>query len=229
MNLIPTIMVCNEERFITQVLTPVCAVFPHVIVADTGSQDTTLKQIKQFPGVYLMNVGVLPLERLGILRNEMADIAASEYGATHTMKIDGDEIYTTSCLRSIVSEPLPADKTAGYTRCIEIVELENGEVWKTNADYDAVVIYPVSARWGGVYPFEYPRFPKEVDPYFHEEFKHKWGNASFYHLHHMLSRSSKDNETPWRSRKKNQYALRDAPDLKLTQLLYASWKEYKDE
>lgn len=228
MNLIPTVMVCNEERFITPVLTALASVFPAVIVADTGSIDSTLAQIKQLP-VYLMDVGRLPLDKLGVLRNEMADIAAVHFGATHIMKVDGDECYPTSYLRSIVSDPLPPDKTAGFTHCVELIELDNGEVWKLDADFDAITVYPASARWGGVYPFEYPRFPKEIDPYYYEEMMYRYRGGVFYHLHHMKYRSSQDAVTPWRMRKQNQFALKPRPDMKLKELFLKSWEDYKDE
>ena len=225
--LVPVIMTFNEERFIRQCLTPLCAVFPVVIVADTGSTDNNLSEIAKVPGdIYQMNSGILTFEELGMKRAEMAFVAKERFGATHILHCDGDEIYRTAYLHHIKNNPLPPDMIAGYTHGVELDELSNGEVWRYDRDYNRCAVFSVDSKWHGAYPFEAPDAYQQDQP----ELNYYYPAAplhEFYHMHHFR-RSSKDAETRWRVEKQHQFAMVDRPEAQLVEKFLNSWDDYKD-
>jgi hypothetical protein len=224
---IPVCLTINEERFIRQCLTPLANVFPVVIVADTGSTDNNLAEIAKVPNVHLIQTGLLSFQELGDMRAEMAQIAKRQYGASHIMQVDGDEIYLTSYARYIFEHPLPEGMIAGYTHGVELDELPNGEIWRYNRDYNRCAVFSVDSKWHGDYPFEAP-YAYQID---RPELNYYWPSApglEFYHMHHLW-RSSKDAETRWRVEKKTQFAMVTDPGAQLVSKFLNSWSEYADQ
>jgi hypothetical protein len=225
--IVPVVLTINEERFIRQCLTPLAAVFPVVLVADTGSTDSNLAEIAKVPGnVYQMNSGILSFEELGMKRAEMAQVAKTKFGATHIIHTDGDEIYTQTYARYIFEHPLPDGMVAGYTHGVELDELPNGEIWRYDRDYSRCAVFSVDAKWHGAYPFEAPDAYQPDNPtvnyYYPGAPLHE-----FYHMHH-LRRSNKDAETRWRVEKQHQFAMVTDPSARLVEKFLSSWNDYQD-
>jgi hypothetical protein len=220
-------MTINEERFIRQCLTPLAAIFPVVIVADTGSTDNNLAEIAKVPNVYLMTSGRLTMEELGQKRGEMAQIAKIKFGATHTFQIDGDEIYNSRYLHFILDNPMPEGMLAGYTTGVECAELPNGEIWRYDTDFNRCAVFSVDSKWRGAWPFESPEAwqPEKPETQFHWPRTEPWQN--FYHMHHLV-RSSRDADVTGRMEYKSKFSLQTKPDLQPAQFLFSSWADYKD-
>lgn len=222
---VPIVMCKNEEVWIERVLTALVSVFPHVIVADTGSTDSTLERIAKVPGVRLMQFDNPSPDELGQVRWEMQYEAARRYGAERVILVDGDELYPTSYLRFIRDNPMPLDAEVGYTRGVEVEELPNGEIWLYGYDgmFNRECIWSVFATWTGKHPYESPMVNR--DSIFCYDLI---CGLMFHHLHHTR-RSSKDDEVYLRIQKRHQFSMRDIPERKPERLWLRSEKEYVDE
>lgn len=228
MNIVPVLLIKNEELWIRHVVGALARVFPHVLVADTGSTDSTLEQIAPIPHVTLRTFDhPLTPRELGQCRGEMQEIARSQLGATHIFLVDGDELYPVKYLRFLAENPMPEDALSGFTWGVECTELPNGECWLYEVGLNRQAIIPVSSRWKGEYPFEspdsfVPGHPKNhywvsPDPSFH-----------FYHLHQMR-RSLKDEEVYLRKQKQFQFSMQDHPEIQPARFWLKSRDEYVDE
>lgn len=227
MNIVPVVMIKNEELWIRKVLTSLTNVFPHVIVADTGSTDSTLEQVGMVPRVTLREFGELSPQDTGRCREWMQQEAKSSYGATHIFLVDGDELYPTKYLRFIADYPMPPNSLSGFTWGIECTELPNGECWLFSVGCNRQAMISVDSKWKGEYPFESPDtyvpgdptnyYWKSPDPSYH-----------FYHLHQML-RSSRDEDVYLRRQKRFQFSMKDHPEIKPTTLWLKSREDYVDE
>jgi len=227
MILLPIVLTINEERFIRQTLTPLANVFPVVIVADTGSTDNNLAEIAKVPNIFLLTPGRLTMEELGLFRGEMSQIAKTQFGATHVMHVDGDEICPTKYLQYILDNPMPETAQAGYTTGVECAELPNGEIWRYDTDFNRCAVFSVDAKWRGAWPYESPEAwdPDHPETQYHWPRTEPWHN--FYHMHHLV-RSSKDYEVTGRIEYRDKFALQTLPDLKPATFLLKSWAEYED-
>lgn len=221
---VPIVMCRNEEVWIERVLGALVSVFPVVIVADTGSTDTTLEQIARVPAVKLMRFDDPSLDELGQVRWEMQYEAARRYGAERVMLVDGDELYPTSYLRFIRDNPMPTDREAGYTRGVEVEELPNGEIWLYGYDgqFNRECIWSTNVPWVGTHPYEAPIVNR--DKTFQYELV---SNSVFYHMHHTR-RSSRDDDVYLRTQKRYQFSMRDMPEKKPQELWLKSEKDYTD-
>lgn len=234
MNIVPVMLCRNEEVWIKRVLSALTAVFPKVIVSDTGSTDDTISEIGQVPGVMLMRYGNLSPQDVGLCRGWMQSAAKEHFGATHVMLVDADELYPVKYLRYIVENMMPENAMSGYTSGVEITEKPNGELWYLgDTDHNNAIvglnrqaIFSVDAQWHGEYPFESPdcyipghptnHYFVSPDPFYR-----------FFHLH-QTTRSRHDDAVYMRSQKKYQFGLREAPQIQPVQFWLQSEKEYED-
>lgn len=230
---VPVLLVKNEEVWISRILSAVCKVFPHVIVTDTGSTDSTIEQIQGIPAVTLFTFQNVDPKGLTEKRQFMQEIAKQRFGATHIFLIDGDELYPSKYLQFIHDNPMAEHCLSGFTSGVECCELENGQFWYYGA-HGAVTglnrqaIIPVGSTWKGTYPFESPDCYIPGSPLNHyfagpdETFK-------FFHVHHTR-RSRMDGEVYLREQKRRQFSMRDAPpEIQPFKLWLKDWESYVDE
>jgi len=232
MNIVPVLLVKNEEVWIRHIVTALANVFPHIIVSDTGSIDATIEEVSQIPQVSLFKFNDLSPHKLTGCRQFMQDEAKRSFGASHIFLVDGDELYPTKYLRYIADNPMPEDALSGFTTGIEVGELENGELWFYGHQGELVkfnrqTIIPVTSRWKGDYPFESPDSHIPGHPRNHY-FLTPAGLHGFYHLHHT-KRSQHDREVYLRDHKKNQFSMRDAPEIVPEKFWLKSRSDYRDE
>lgn len=227
MIIVPVLLIKNEEIWIGRILSALAHVFPHIIVSDTGSTDNTIAEIESIPQVtpYFFS-GASP-DRLTELRQFMQDRARDLFGATHIFLVDGDELYPTSYLKYIQANPMPDNAPSGFTSGTEICELPNGELWYYNVGLNRQAIIPVDSKWRGVYPFESPDCYQPGNPLNHY-FPIPAGFKGFYHLHHTR-RSHRDADVHLRMEKKDQFSMRNAPEIQPQELWLKSEKDYQDE
>ncbi len=227
MNIVPVLLIKNEELWIRHVLRSLVNVFPHVIVADTGSTDSTLDQLTGLPNITLRTFDhPLTPKELGGCRGEMQEVARSRFGATHIFLVDGDELYPTKYLRFIVDHPMPETALSGFTWGIECTELPNGECWMYSVGCNRQAMISVNSKWRGEYPFESPdtyvpghpgnHYWQSPDPSYH-----------FYHLHQMR-RSLRDEDVYLRKQKQFQFGMADHPEIKPAAFWLKSREDYAD-
>jgi hypothetical protein len=197
------------------------------VIADTGSTDSTLDQLAGIGNLFIICKGNLSPRQLSQARYELQEAARSLYGATHIFLVDGDELYPTKYLRSIADKPMAENAMSGYTSGIEVGEKDNGELWFYNAGLNRQAIIPVDSKWKGDYPFESP------DCYVPGHFTNHYfpipeGSLGFYHLHHTR-RSTRESDVYLRTQKRNQFSMRDAPELVHETFWLYSEKDYVDE
>jgi glycosyltransferase involved in cell wall biosynthesis len=227
MNIVPVLLVKNEELWIRQILTALANVFEHIIVSDTGSTDETPEIADAMPQVTLYRFQSMKPDLLTWCRQFMQDEARKHFDATHIFLIDGDELYPTKYLRFIADHPMADNCLSGFTSGIECGELENGEIWFYRAGLNRQAIIPVGSTWRGVYPFESPDCYQPGSPLNHY-FAGPDESYRFFHLHHTR-RSRHDGDVYLRMQKRNQFSMRDAPEIELDRLWLTSREEYRDE
>src|SRR5688572_5477989 len=131
MNIVPVLLVKNEEIWIERVLAPLISVFPHVIVTDTGSSDSTVDVIEGMrdrgADILLITHPGMDPKQLGKCRQDMQEQARDIFDATHIFLVDGDELYPSKYLRFIRDYPMPENALSGFTWGKEIRQLPNGQ------------------------------------------------------------------------------------------------------
>lgn len=236
MIIIPVVLCKNEEVWIEHVLSPLVAVFPHVIVTDTGSTDSTVAIVNGMrengANILLVTHPSVTPKGLSRCRQDMQEQAKDLFDATHIFLVDGDELYPKKYLQFIHDFPMPENALSGFTWGKEIRELENGELWYLKYHGDDVglnrqAIISVDSKWNGEYPFESPStydpgnplnyYWKSPDPTYH-----------FFHLH-QTTRSTRDQDVYIRMQKKNQLSLQETPEISPGRLWIKSREEYIDE
>ena len=205
MQVVPILMIRNEEYVIKAVLEPLCAVFDRVLVTDTGSDDRTVEIARSFEQVDLEQVGVQTPEQLGRLREAMGKRAQS-LGYDWVWVVDGDELYTVEALEAILVEGMPDGKQLGFTKMVS-VEWSDGKLWQMDDYFSRAAVLPAGGKWNGVYPFEMPDAFTEPSGF------HYWGGGVHgFHLH-RLCRSPFDDRVYERNRKRYWYGwmIKDGP------------------
>lgn len=232
MNIVPVLLIKNEEVWIRRILSALANVFPRIIVSDTGSTDSTISEVLQIPEVALFQFKNVSPVGLRECRQFMQEKAAELFGATHIFLVDGDELYPTTYLRAIAAHPMPDNAISGFTSGIEVGEREDGELWFYGMNGEPVglnrqAIIPVTSKWRGEYPFESPDCYQPGSPLNHY-FPIPAGSHGFYHLHHTR-RSRKDAEVYLRSAKSSQFSMREVPQFVLYKLWLQKQEDYQDE
>jgi glycosyltransferase involved in cell wall biosynthesis len=229
MSTVPVLLIKNEELWIQKILTPLSNLFEHVIVADTGSIDSTLKQIAGMDrdNITLFSYSDLTHQEVGQCRGWMQDQARSLFGADWIFLIDGDELYPTKYLKHILDNPMPAGSLSGFTSGVECAELPNGECWLYSVGVNRQAFISVDSKWKGEYPFESPDTYKPGDPK-----NYYWTSPDpsyrFFHIHQMR-RSSRDEDVYMRVPKRFQFSMQDHPEIKPVTFWLKSREEYIDE
>jgi len=232
MNIVPVMLVKNEEVWIGRILAALARVFPEIIVYDTGSGDRTIEEVLKVQQVTLFQKDIRSPEDLTECRQFMQDQAKDLFNASHIFLVDGDELYPVKYLRYIADNPMPDNSPSGFTSGIECGELENGELWfygnaGTPVGLNRQAIIPVESKWKGEYPFESPDCYIPGSPLNHY-FPIPDGCHGFYHLHHTR-RSRLDAAVYLRAQKKDQFSMRAAPELIPHEFWLKSQEEYRDE
>lgn len=225
--IVPVLLVKNEEVWIGRVLAALVSVFPNIIVSDTGSTDSTVDEILKVPNITLLKFPTLSPKELSECRQLMQDEAKRLFNATHIFLVDGDELYTKKYLRFIDENMMAENSLSGFTSGIEVGELDNGELWFYNAGLNRQSIIPVNSKWRGEYPFESPDCYEPGSPLNHY-FPIPAYCHGFYHLHHTR-RSRKDADVYLRVAKRDQFSMRDAPEIKPEKIWLRSEKEFINE
>lgn len=224
MKLLPICMIRNEEVWMRRILAPLTAVFPLVIVADTGSTDDTRVEIAKVKGVHLVCYPSLSMEEVGLLRGSLQDIAKG-MGASHVMLVDGDELYPLEYLRYVYDNPMPDNAPCGFTLGQEIGETSNGELWEIDAWKSRDAVFSVDTKWSGVYPFEnHTSFTENIamNYYWPKDAGH------FYHLH-GCKRSNRDEDVHLRLSKQHLFDMHKKAEYYSKKLWLKSEKDYRDE
>jgi len=227
MNILPILMCRNEERWIERVLTPLANVFPRVLVADTGSTDSTIEQILKVPKVQLIRYPNSTMAEVGLIRGALQRFA-KELGAIQTFMCDADELYPTSYLQYIYDNPMPEGKICGFTTGLDVAELPNGEIWKFDSGASRDAVYSVDTTWHGSYPFEGHSSFQTDRPELNYYWPSLLPNHHYYHLH-QTRRSSKDAEVYLRLEKKYKFSMLDRPDKKPVEFWLKNERDYRDE
>lgn len=226
-SIVPVLLVRNEEYWIRHILKALTNVFPHVIVADTGSTDSTVREAHLVDRVEVYSVGELSPKDLGLCRQDMQGVAKRKYAADWMFLVDGDELYPTKYLQWIVDHPMPPGSLSGFTWGIECVELPGGELWMYDVGCNRQALIPVDSKWKGEYPFESPDSYQPGDPA-----NFYWSSPDstyhFYHVH-QTTRSPQDEQVYMRMQKRNQFGMADHPEIKPHAFWLAKREDYRDE
>lgn len=237
MNIVPVLLIKNEELWIEKVLSPLVKLFPHVIVTDTGSTDSTVgiidRMIDAGAKILFNTYPGVPPKQLGKCRQDMQEQAKDLFGASHIFLIDGDELYPSKYLRFIQEFPMPENALSGFTWGKEIRELPNGELWHLQYRRDGDLglnrqaIISVDSKWNGEYPFESPSTYVPGDPT-----NYYWRSPDstyhFYHLHQTI-RSARDEDVYIRMQKRMQLSMQDTPEVAPYRIWLKAREEYVDE
>lgn len=236
MNIVPVLLVKNEEIWIEHVLTPLVSVFPHVIVTDTGSSDSTVDIIEGMrdrgADILLITHPGMDPKQLGKCRQDMQEQARDIFEATHIFLVDGDELYPSKYLKFIRDYPMPENALSGFTWGKEIRQLPNGELWYLDLNGDDVglnrqAIISVDSKWNGEYPFESPSTYDPGNP-LNYYWKSPDATYHFFHLHQTI-RSTRDEDVYIRVKKRFQLSMQDTPQIQPGRLWMKSREEYLDE
>lgn len=205
-DIIPTVMVRNEERYIADVLRPLVYVFGRVLLGDTGSTDATLANAASIPGVQIIQYGRQSQAQLTDIRQQLG-LRAHALGAPWQLLCDGDELYSVPTLEALVAEELPAHARTGFTKMVTLDEDENGNLWEMADRFDRQALLPSDCRWMGTYPFDVPDVFNYPAGFFY--FTEPAG-FRYHALHlHRLVRSGYDDEVLLRLYKRKRFGLQE--------------------
>jgi len=196
------LMVKNEEYFIGYILNTLTKYLPNVFVFDTGSADSTIEIIKEFPSVKLVEKGQLSPMGLMECRNEMMEMTETPW----VWQVDGDEFYPESSVEELLKCEMPIDKKLGFVHFYDVGW--DGVNFRVYSPFERVAILPQETRFSDAaanhgYPFETPSGFGRNELYHHLPY-----DIIGYHLHH-LQRSSRDNEVYLRDQKRHKFSMRE--------------------
>lgn len=221
-NVVPILMVRNEEYYIKDVLSPLLKVFGKAIVGDTGSTDKTCSIVRAMNGATLFEYGTMDNHGLGQLRKVMGSTAQSLYGAEWIMQVDGDELYHIEALRQIRDLEVPVGKKAIYTVLVSVDEDGNGRIWELDDLFNRLAIIPPDTGWHGEYPFEVPDVFDDQRLFYHvappEGFR-------YHGIHlHRLRRSPNDQAVIFRAQKQHQFSMQNKTVARTAMFDLSQWK-----
>lgn len=193
-------LIKNEEYWIGYALQSLVQFFPHILIFDTGSNDSTTSIVKSFPSVTLVERGECNSHQLCECRNEMMSMLTTDWA----LQQDGDEYYPTSSIRAFLGCEMPAGKKLGFTLFCDVGW--DGKNFRVLSKFNRAAILDSQARyadegWGIGYPFEEPDIFKNK-----ELFHHFPNEIAGFHFHH-LGRSSKDGNVYLRMRKRHLFSM----------------------
>ena len=210
MNIVPALMIRNEEYYIREVITPLVDIFGRVLVCDTGSEDRTLSILASIPNVMVVQFGKQSPRGLTEVRRDMMRLCAN-IGASHVLLVDGDELYSRDALRLIRDYLIPADGVTGFTAMLTLDPDESGNLWEMNDPFTRHCLLPVDDIWNGEYPYDVPSSYADPSGYFY--YPH-FPNGRYHAVHlHRLQRSSLDANTILRREKQFQFGLQNLPNI----------------
>lgn len=205
-NLVPCLVVRNEEYFIPYVLTPLLKQFDYVIMVDTGSTDRTVKLAKVTANY--VNRGRLSLIekdlgdnaiRIGDAKNHLMKVISPSY----MLLVDGDEIYPETELVKIKEFVKTLDPK--YEVCMttgrNVFQREDGSLFESlSGNMYADRIFRPDVRWTNLdYPFEGHELEEKVARGVVKDTPF-W----YWHTRHLL-RSSKEQDAYFRETKRSYY------------------------
>jgi len=213
MNIIPTVLVRNEENYIAAVLRPLLAVFGRVLLGDTGSSDSTPDIAAALTGVEVLHFGVVSAAAFTECRRELGRQVAVR-GADWQFLCDGDELYNVTTLRSIADAEPPATLQAGYTNMLTLDVDDDGQLYEMQDNFSRLAVMPALTAWRGDYPFDIPAvFERGVGFYYYA----LPAGYRYHALHlHRLQRSGRDGEVLLRPQKRKQFSMIDKPHIART-------------
>ena len=209
-DIIPTVLVKNEERYIGRVLSALSAVFETVLLGDTGSTDATREIARAVPRVQVIEFGPVSTRAFTEARRELGKQVAM-CGATWQFLCDGDELYCAATLRGIVAQGMPPGKQAGFTDLRSLDADDQGGLWEINDGYTRLAMLPAGVRWKGDYPFDIPLVFDSPELY------HYFSAVPGYRYHglhlHRLVRSGQDDSVMFRKDKQMLFSMMVREDV----------------
>lgn len=199
-DLVPLILVSNEEYWLPYVLESARGWFGKFVLYDIGSTDRTREIVHWFvdsekhrADFFLRFMPMCDPKCQGAFRNSMI----SEAGSDYYLILDGDELYTDEGFgilhkeTALLQQKYEEDGTLyGVVRRIEVLEgLEEAYAQDHRVSHHR--IYNRRAVFGGPHPGEYP-IPEQ------RESNQQWFNDCVCYHFHNAARSSKDQEVPKR-------------------------------
>ena len=212
MNIVPTVMIKNEEAWIRDVLAPLVGLFDHVIVTDTGSTDSTLDILdvweeRYYPKMIVSRMGTQTPRGLSETRRAQ-NVQARQVGYEYSLLVDGDEIYSRRGLESILATPIPEGTLLGYTAALSIDIDEEGRFWELADLYSRQALTRTDVLWHGDYPFEAPAVYATKEGTAHSIYFPTPPDDRYHYVHvHRLTRSPQDDQVRMRLQKQKLFSL----------------------
>lgn len=206
MKIIPVIMVRNEEIYIQQVLAPLATAFEHVLLADTGSNDTTVDIAERISNVQIVEYGLCNPEQLTDVRRDLGKRAVA-LGADMQFLVDGDELYSLAAAQQIAGYEYPANARTVFTTMVTLDLDENNQLWELDDRFSRQALLPANDVWHGIYPFDTPSSFDHPSGFFYLP---EPPNQKYHAVHlHRLIRSRYDKEVLMRDEKRYKFSLQD--------------------
>lgn len=232
-DLVPVILVMNEENWLAYVLGAVQGRFDRYVIYDIGSQDRTWEILQSFinsekksADIFYRKLPFIDPLIQGIFRNSMIAEARSEW----YFILDGDEVYSQPGLDALADEMANMKKqyeehgkTYGIIRRVEVMT-DLKTAYGQNLDLKHHRVYHRDMIWTGTHPGEIP---------FVEQKKRNehWFSKDIicYHFHNC-KRSRLDEDVPKRisRRLKATYHRGEATPIDIFEKLPVLRSRYED-
>lgn len=204
-NTTPCLMIKNEEYWIYYVLRDLMAVFPKLILLDTGSTDKTVEVVEEAAKIHNCCTILLIEEHytnpfhIGEGRNKLRNLCE-----THWMfLVDGDEIWREDKLQKLLQQEIPDNTEVIMTGAKNIEDVEGKLQLREHDTANMDRLFAPSIHWNRTdYPFESyglnGTFPMEKVHYAPADQVYEW------HVRHTL-RSSLNGHAFFREEKKGYF------------------------
>lgn len=203
--LVPVILIMNEEFFLPYCLESIKGRFEHYVIYDVGSEDKTRDIISWFIDTSKANVTYRKLPFVepivqGTFRNAMiADARTNWY-----FIVDGDELYTPESLDTLIEEMenmkewyTSKNKTYGVVRRVEHTG-DLTQAYGQDLDISHHRVYHRKMTWTGTHPGEAPLITQN------RRNEHWFSKKVVCHHFHNCERSSLDAGVPKRLKRRSQ-------------------------
>ena len=196
-DLVPVILVSNEEYWLPFVLKSIAGKFPRYVIYDVGSEDKTRDVIDWFvqtekdrAELFVRYVPMVPRDVQGAFRNAMI----TEACAYHYFIIDGDEVWPDVKFVQAWIGMFEAQRHYGVARRIEVDYTLRNRYSEIRTHHR---FYSRNAFWIGGHPGEEPGIPQNRDT------EIQLPQYTVYHFHNTL-RSSTEAKALKRMERKSQ-------------------------